>query len=46
MIDTTLDSDNPLRFKKNLLERIEKVIMETDDKIRDKKLQYNIIRKR
>ena len=46
MTDTTLDSDNPLRFKKNLLERIEKVIMETDDKIRDKKLQYNIIRKR
>ena len=33
MIDTTLASDNPLRFRKNL-------IMTTDDKIRDEKLQF------
>ena len=29
-------------FKHILLERISKVIMTVDDKIRDKKLQYNI----
>ena len=40
-IDTTIASDNPLRFKKNLLVRIEKLIMATDDKIRDK--NYNMI---
>ena len=33
----TLASDNCLRFKKNLLERIQKLIMTINDKIRDKK---------
>ena len=33
MIDTTLASDNPLRFRKNLS-------VTTDDKIRDEKLQF------
>ena len=36
--------DNPLRFKKNLLDRIQKLIMTNDEKIRDKKLQYDIKR--
>ena len=44
VIDTTLTSDNLLRFRKNLMERIEKLIMAIDNKIRDKKLQYNINR--
>ena len=44
VIDTTLASDNSSRFRKNLLERILKVIMTTDDKIRDEKVQYNINR--
>ena len=35
VIDTTLASDNLLRFRKNLLERIQKLIMATDDKIRE-----------
>ena len=35
--DTTPASDNPLRFRSNLLERIQKQIMTIDDKIRDKK---------
>ena len=43
-IDATLATDNPLRFRKNLLERIEKLMMRTDDKIRDGKLQYDINR--
>ena len=43
VIDATLVSDNPSCFRKNLLERIEKLIMKiTDDKIRDEKLQYYI----
>ena len=33
VIDATLATDNPLRFRKNLLERIEKLMMTTDDKI-------------
>ena len=33
-IDYTLASDNPLRFKKNLLETRQKLIMKTGDKIR------------
>ena len=37
-IDTTLASDNLLRFRKNLLEKI------FDDKIRYEKLQYDINR--
>ena len=39
VIDATLASDNPLHFRNNLLERIQKLIMTTDDKIRDEKLQ-------
>ena len=39
VIDTTLASDNPSRFRKDLLERILKLIMTIDDKIRDEKLQ-------
>ena len=42
VIDATLASDNPLRFRCNLLER--KIIMTIDDKIRDQKLQHNINR--
>ena len=38
VIYITLTSDNPLRFRKNLLERIQKLIMTVDDKIRDEKL--------
>ena len=44
VIDATLASDNPSRFRKNLLERIWKLIMTTDDKIRDEKLQNDINR--
>ena len=44
MIDATLVSDNPLCFRKNLLERIQKLIMTIDDKNRDEKLQYDINR--
>ena len=43
MIDTTLVSHNPLHFRKNLLERIQKLIMKTDDKITDEKLSYDDI---
>ena len=34
VIDTALASDNPLRFRKNLLKRMSKLIM-TIDKIRN-----------
>ena len=44
MNDITLASDNPLRFKRNLLERIQKLIITIEDKIKDEKLQYNINR--
>ena len=44
VIDTTLASGNSLRFRKNLLERIQKFIMKIDDKIKDEKLQYDINR--
>ena len=37
LIDTTFASDNYLRFRKSLLERIQKLIMATGDKIIDKK---------
>ena len=40
--DTTLVSDNPLRFRHNLSERMEKVTMTSDEKIRDGKLQSNV----
>ena len=42
VIDSTLASDNSSCFKKNLLERIEKLIMTFDDKIKDENVQYNI----
>ena len=35
---------NPLRLRKILLERIQKLIMTIDDKIRDEKLEYDINR--
>ena len=40
-IDVTLLSDNLLSFRKNLLERIQKLVI-TIDKIRHKKPKYNI----
>ena len=43
--DTTPTSDSSLPFRKNLLERISKLIMTIDYKIRDEKLQYDIKRK-
>ena len=44
MTNATLASDNVLRFSKKLLEKIQKLIMKIDDKIRDEKLQYEINR--
>ena len=44
VIDTTLASDNPSRFRKILLERIGKLIMTIDDKIRYENLQYDVNR--
>ena len=44
VIGNTLESDNPLCFRKNLVERMLKLIMTIDNKIRDEKLQYNINR--
>ena len=41
---STLALGNPLRLRKNLLERIKKLIMTIDDKIRDEKLQCDINR--
>ena len=41
-VDATLASDNPSPFRENLLERIWKLIMTINDKIRDEKLQYDI----
>ena len=40
--DTTLPSDNSLRFRKNLLKINYNKIMATDDQIENGKLQYNI----
>ena len=42
--DTTFVSDNNLHLGKNPLERIWKLIMTIDDKIRDEKLQHDINR--
>ena len=42
--DTSLLSDNPLRFTANLLNKYIIEIMTIDDQIRDEKLQYNINR--
>ena len=44
VIDATLPLDNPASFRKNLLEKIWKLIITIDDKIRDEKLQYDINR--
>ena len=44
VIDATLASDNPLSFRKNLSEIIQKLFMKINDKIRDEKLQYDINR--
>ena len=44
VIDTTLAPHNPLHFRRRFLERIWKMIMATDDKIRDEKLQQDINR--
>ena len=44
VIDATRASDNHLHFRKNVLERIKKLIMTIDDKVRDERLQYNINR--
>ena len=38
LIDTTLPSENPFRFRKNLLQEVHRVIMTFDDKIRDETL--------
>ena len=43
-IDRALVSDNHLRFEKNLLERIQKLIMAIDNKIRDEEMQFDINR--
>ena len=40
--DTTLPSDNPLKFRKNPLKQIYNKIMTTDEQIKDEKLQYDI----
>ena len=44
VIDATHASDNPSLFRKNPLERIQKLIMTTDDNVRDEKFQYDINR--
>ena len=42
--DTTLASDNPLRFRKNLFEQVYNIIMTIVDQIKDENLQYDINR--
>ena len=42
--DTTLPSDNHLRFRKTLLKQIYNKIMTIDDHIRDEKVHYDINR--
>ena len=44
VVDATRTSDNSLCFRKNLLKRMQKLIMTIDDKVRDEKLQYDINR--
>ena len=44
VIAATLASDNPSRFRRNLLERISKLIMTIGGNIRDANLQYDINR--
>ena len=45
VIDSTLATDSFSLFRKNLLERILKLTMTTDVKIRNEKVQYYIDRK-
>ena len=42
VIDTTFAADNPLRDRRNCLQKIYKIIMTTDDKISDEKRKYNV----
>ena len=42
--DTTLPTDDPLRFRKNLLGQYMIKIMTIEDQIKDEKLQYDINR--
>ena len=42
--NTPLASDDSLRFRDNLLERINKVIMTINDEIKDEQRQYSIFR--
>ena len=42
VINTTLASDNPLRFRKNPSRKNIEITMTINDKIRDEKLQYDI----
>ena len=42
MTDTAPALDYPLRFGYNLLEKIQKLAMTIDDKVRGEKLQYSI----
>ena len=44
VIYATLESDNPLSFRKILLKRKEKLIMTIEEKIRDESLYYDINR--
>ena len=44
VIQITLASNDLLHLRNNLLKRILKLIMTTDNKIRDEKLQYDINR--
>ena len=44
LVIDTLDSDKFFLFRKNLLDRMQKLIMTIDDKIRDEKLQCDINR--
>ena len=45
VIDTTLASDKCFRFRKNLSEKLKKIIMASDNNIGDKKLQYSVTMK-
>ena len=42
--DTTVTSDNPLHFRKNILKWMCNKIMTIDDQIKNKNLQYDINR--
>ena len=41
MIDTTFRSDNTSRFRKTLLQVIQRLIMTVFDKIRDENVEYH-----